>query len=103
MLTGIGSYYSSGQELELPSGEGPGLKERLQVTQDLTDALIDFPKPLIAAVNGPAVGYAVTTLALCDMVFCTPMATFTTPFMKLGFCAEACSSYLFPRFKHSSL
>ena len=52
--------------------------------RSLVDQLIDFPKLLIAAVNGPAYGFAVTHLALCDVVYTVPHATFTTPFMKLG-------------------
>ena len=34
-------------------------------------AFIQFPKPLIAAINGPAVGVSVTLLGLCDLVYAT--------------------------------
>lgn len=34
--------------------------------------------------KGPAIGFGSTTLALCDVVYCVPEATFSTPFMKLG-------------------
>lgn len=62
----------------------------------VVEALLDLSKPIIAAINGPAVGFAVTSMALCDIVYASETATFVTPFMKLGFCAEGCASVVFP-------
>ncbi|KAI7892326.1 ClpP/crotonase-like domain-containing protein [Mucor mucedo] len=100
VLTGRGKYYTSGQELVAPDTSPEGVensKKRRNVTKTLVDELINFPKLLIAGVNGPAIGFGVTSLALCDIVYSVPEATFGTPFMKLGFCAEGCSSILFPK------
>ncbi|CAO3691856.1 unnamed protein product [Umbelopsis ramanniana] len=74
-------------------------------TKELIDEMINFPKLLIAAVNDEYVllsDLGVTTLALCDVVYSVPHATFKTPFMQLGFCAEGCSSLLFPRIMNPS-
>ena len=60
-------------------------------------AIHNFPKPLIAAVQGRAVGIGTTMLMHCDIVTANPNSIFSMPFVSLGLIAEGGSSYLFPR------
>ena len=60
-------------------------------------AIHNFPKPLIAAVKGRAVGIGTTMLMHCDLVTANPDTQFSMPFVSLGLVAEGGSSYNFPR------
>ncbi|KAG8442442.1 hypothetical protein GDO86_011286 [Hymenochirus boettgeri] len=95
VLTGFGDYFSSGNDLS-NSTKNPKDNTILSL-RSFVGKFIDFPKPLIAVVNGPAIGIGMTILGLMDLVYASDRATFRTPFTKLGLCPEACSSYTFPK------
>ncbi|XP_032717380.1 enoyl-CoA delta isomerase 2, mitochondrial isoform X3 [Lontra canadensis] len=102
VLTGNGDYYSSGNDLTNftnipPDGVEAKAKNSAILLRDFVGSFIDFPKPLVAVVNGPAVGISVTVLGLFDLVYATDRATFHTPFSHLGQTPEGCSSYTFPK------
>jgi enoyl-CoA hydratase/carnithine racemase len=95
VVTGAGRAFSAGQDLDelarLAGGE--------QVDSGfpvLLDALQAFDKPLVAAVNGVAVGIGFTLLPHCDLVLAAEGARFRTPFAEMGVPPEAASSLLFP-------
>ncbi len=96
MLTGRGRAFSAGVDLNEMSR--PGGSTELGVDFDpLLDCLARFPKPLVAGVNGLAVGFGATLLLHCDIVVVDEAAEIRMPFVSLGTCAEAGSSWLLPR------
>ena len=59
--------------------------------------MISFPKPIVAAVNGPAVGIGVAILPLCDIVYASDKASFYVPYARLAQTPEGCASFTFPQ------
>jgi len=94
VLAGCPGAFCAGSDISdfQKRAEG-GLKP---ITVDFLHALVRNPKPLLAAVDGLAIGIGTTMLLHCDYVIATPAATFATPFTKLGLIPEAASSLLGP-------
>jgi enoyl-CoA hydratase/carnithine racemase len=94
ILTSAGDHFTAGNDikdfLELPpTSEDSTVKLFL-------DAILEFPKPLLAAVKGNAIGVGTTMLLHCDVVVADPKTSFSMPFVSLGLVPEAGSSLLFP-------
>ena len=99
VLTGTGKYYSAGVNLGgVIQLQHPKAMREFIFTNNrrLFDTFLDFPKPIVAAVNGPAIGASVTTATLCNAIVAADSATFSTPFARLGVPKEGCSSVTFP-------
>lgn len=100
ILTGADPYYCAGVnlsaviELQHPKVLHDFIVEH---NQSLFDMFLDFPKPILVAANGPAIGASVTSATLCDGIIASDKATFSTPFAKLGVPAEGCSSVTFEK------
>ncbi|KXU90706.1 enoyl-CoA hydratase [Caballeronia megalochromosomata] len=95
LIRANGSTFSAGNDLDDFLNDPPkGLDA--PVFQFLR-RIAAFPKPIVAAVTGAAVGIGTTMLLHCDMVYASPNAKFSLPFSQLGLCPEAASSLLLPR------
>jgi enoyl-CoA hydratase/carnithine racemase len=99
MVTGAGRAFSAGNDLNEMQRRitDPTFNEQGSHFSTMIDALTDFPKPLICAVNGVGVGIGATMLGYADLVFMSSTARLKTPFTSLGVAPEAASSYLLPR------
>ncbi|XP_045045016.2 enoyl-CoA delta isomerase 2 isoform X3 [Desmodus rotundus] len=99
VLTGNGDYYCSGNDLTNFNDIPPGrveekVKNSAVMLRDFVNSFIDFPKPLIAVVNGPAMGISVTILGLFDAVYASDRAIEMLIFGKKLTAGEACAQGL---------
>ena len=91
---GAGDSFCAGNDVEdfLKNPPGPGDSPQAR----LMNALIDFDKPLIAAVQGAAIGGGTTMLIHCDFVYAGESAKFQMPFVNLALVPEFGSSFSVP-------
>jgi enoyl-CoA hydratase/carnithine racemase len=93
VLTGAGNCFTSGNDIRdfaAAAGDGP------RIAMGFLTAISTARKPIIAAVEGFAVGIGATMLLHCDLAFAGSAASFRLPFVTLGLSPEGASSYLLP-------
>jgi enoyl-CoA hydratase/carnithine racemase len=98
VVSGSGDYFTAGADLQddvVGQFEAPCDVMSLPVSRFFV-SLIECSVPVIACVQGPAVGVGVTMLMLCDAVYSSSAATFWTPFARSGLAPEFASALLFP-------
>jgi peroxisomal 3,2-trans-enoyl-CoA isomerase len=93
-FTSTGEIFSSGNDFN--NFYTQTKDEMIKYFEIFINYLINYPKVLIAGVNGPAVGVSFTMLGHFDIVLCSDTAIFTVPFIQTFQTPEGCSSYLFP-------
>jgi enoyl-CoA hydratase/carnithine racemase len=91
---GAGDSFSAGNDIQDFLKNPPGAGESPQA--QLIEALINFDKPIVAAVQGAAIGGGTTMLTHCDFVFAGESAKFQMPFVDLALVPEFGSSYSVP-------
>jgi enoyl-CoA hydratase/carnithine racemase len=95
VIGGAGGVFSAGNDIgDFAAAVSAGSEI---AAADFVRKLAAFSKPLVAAVEGLAVGVGCTLLLHCDLVYASPDARFSLPFVDLGLLPEAGSSLLLPR------
>jgi enoyl-CoA hydratase/carnithine racemase len=95
ILTGTGDTFTSGNDIK--DFQQRAASRNTSAASPFLTALSTLKKPLVAAVNGAAIGVGTTMLAHCDLIVAARSARFVMPFTRLGLVPEAGSSLLFPQ------
>jgi len=95
VITGAGDAFTAGNDLN-DFMQSPPTSTDTPVFHFLKQ-IVNFPKPLIAAINGAAIGIGTTMLLHCDLAYASENAIFQLSFIRLGLVPEAGASYLIPR------
>ena len=97
VILGSGGHFTAGNDIGDFLSTAKGNQGTPREVLRFIEVLPLLKKPLIAGVDGQAIGIGTTLLLHCDLVYATPRATFATPFLDLGLVPEAASSLLMPR------
>ena len=97
MFIGSGGVFSAGSDIKEFIARAKGGNALGGDVSKFIQTLPRVQKPMIAAVDGLAIGIGTTLLFHCDLVYATPAATLRTPFLDLGLVPEAGSSLLGPQ------
>lgn len=101
LLSGVGSVFCFGLDFiyfirRLTDDRKKESIKMAETIRTFVNTFIQFKKPIIAAVNGPAIGLGASILPLCDVIWANEKAWFQTPYTTFGQTPDACSSVTFP-------
>jgi len=101
VITGAGRAFCAGADLKRFAHDYEHYKETGVSSRfydlSLPKLMAFFPKPIIAAINGPAVGVGMTMSLACDIRLASESASFGCPFTRIGLTPEFGSTYFLPR------
>ena len=101
VLTGAGGAFCSGADLKAAMAAGPSAFETVDQTLDVYHAVIrsivGAPQPVVAMVDGPAVGFGCDLALACDLRFCSTGAYFQERFVKIGLMPDGGGTFWLPR------
>jgi 2-(1,2-epoxy-1,2-dihydrophenyl)acetyl-CoA isomerase len=98
IISGNGRAFSAGGDVNAMGGRGPVAEtEHVKRANRIIWQIATMPKPVIAAVNGPAYGAGFSLALACDLIFASDRATFSAPFSKLGVMPTLGATYFLPR------
>ncbi|MEL6363161.1 MAG: enoyl-CoA hydratase [Pseudomonadota bacterium] len=97
LITGEGDVFTSGNDISDFATVAASTPDNPPPVFKFLKTILNAKKPIVAAVNGPAVGVGLTLLLHCDIAYGAESSTFRAPFVKVGVVPEAASSLLLPR------
>ncbi|XP_004694891.1 PREDICTED: chromodomain Y-like protein [Condylura cristata] len=102
LLSAVGSVFCCGLDFiyfirRLTDDRKRESTRMAEAIRTFVNTFIQFKKPIIVAVNGPAIGLGASILPLCDVVWANEKAWFQTPYTTFGQSPDGCSTVTFPR------
>ena len=101
ILTGAGQAFSAGGDVnwmaDMAAGRRGPFVDEVRVMRRIIHGLLDCPKPVIAKVNGDAMGFGASIALLCDIIIAAETARFADPHVKLGLVAGDGGAIIWPQ------
>lgn len=98
LLAGRGGAFSSGADLQAAMADPGGTPvENVELFHDLTRAVVECPRPVVALVDGPAVGFGCSLALACDMRVATDRAYLQLKFVRIGLVPDGGGTFWLPR------
>ncbi|KAK2082569.1 hypothetical protein P7K49_039753 [Saguinus oedipus] len=102
LLSAVGSVFCCGLDFDnivkhLKYNRKRATVKLVDTIKNFVNSFIEFKKPIVVSVNGPAIGLGASILPLCDVVWANEKAWFQTPYTRFGQSPDGCSTITFPK------